>query len=166
MATVSSQTDARQTSGDQMREKPCCFPVYFNMKCQGMAFTLATSTESSSGTQGAGWVAGPTPSLLTQFQVLKRLVDCGLAWSRDDKKLQNILPGAVEILISCCLLFIFDHIPCPRQCSGNSATSEHMDQYKFLINKGLGHLSWEILVPRPTQKSPIQHINALKGRIY
>lgn len=106
LATVSSQTDARQTSGDQMREKPCCFPVYFNMKCQGMAFTLATSTESSSGTQGAGWVAGPTPSLLTQFQVLKRLVDCGFAWSRDDKKLENILPGAVEILISCCLLFI------------------------------------------------------------
>lgn len=54
------------------------------------------------------------------------------AWSRDGKKSQGALPGGVKILTSCCLLFIFfDHIPCLRQCSGNSATSEQVAQSKF-----------------------------------
>lgn len=34
----SRQADARQTPNDQRRERPCCFPACFNVKCQGTAF--------------------------------------------------------------------------------------------------------------------------------
>lgn len=129
LATAGSQTDARQTSDDLMRERPHCFPVCFNMMCQGMAFTLVMSTESSGGARGARRVGGgPWPRVLTQFQVLTRLVRCVSAYAADGKKLQSAVPGAVEIRTSCDPLFICDHLPRPRQCSGSSATSEQAAQ--------------------------------------
>lgn len=131
LARAGSRTDARQTSDDLMRERPHCFPVCFNMMGQGMAFILVMSTESSGGARGAWWVGGPWPSLLTRFQVLTWLVRCVSDCTADGENLQRAFPGAVEILTSCYLLFICDHRPCPRQCSGNSATSEQAVQSKF-----------------------------------
>ena len=128
LASVGSQTDARRTAEDLMRERACCFPVSFNIQCQGMAFTLATTTELSSGTQGAGWWGDPG-------QASWRNSKHWLGW------LAASLPGMVAVR-HCRVFFLVlwksprpavfssfcDHTPCPRQCFSNSATSEQVAQ--------------------------------------
>lgn len=95
LARAGSQTDARQTSNELMRERSHCFPICFNMMGQGMAFILVMSTESSGGARGTRWVGGPWPSLLTQFQVLTWLAHCASNCTVDCKNLQRAFPGAV-----------------------------------------------------------------------
>lgn len=73
-----------------------------------MAFTLAVTPESSSGTQGVGRGRGGGGTLAEPPDIIPStdLAGCISAWDGAGKKLQSALPGAVEIRTSCCLLFI------------------------------------------------------------
>ena len=154
MAKAGSQTDARQTAEDLMRERPCCFPVSFDMQCQGMAFTLATTTERSSGTQGAGWVGGTlakSPDITPSIDLAGWLHVCLGWWRQDTAECSSWCCGNPHVLLS----FLHFVILYPA-CSDVSAILQLLSRWlnkSLLVNKGLGHLPGKFWCTDPPQKS-------------
>lgn len=138
---VGSQTDARQAADDLMTERPCCFPVCFNVECQGMAFTLAVTPESSSGTQGVGW--GGTPAEPPDIIPSTDLAGCISAWDGAGKTAEcpSWCRGNPHVLLS----LIHFGITYPAQGSVLAMLpllSRWLSESSF-VNKGFtNELSW------------------------
>lgn len=102
--------------------KALLFYSSFQHEVPGDCISMSNLHGEQQGTEGVGGGAGlaESPHMLPNANVAGWLHLCQC------RELQGALLGAVEILSSCCLLFYWDCIPCPRQCSVDSAASEHV----------------------------------------